>query len=129
MTNSDGDRALVTGHLSHQIYVQEGNTKRWVPDLWTMQAEGLSPADLQVLSEDELEALEEKDPIPSQVPPPRLSNGQYIETEVGVYKFEGGELVRILDPRSSNISEEARAAAIFLPESVVRGFPVTGRLT
>lgn len=128
MTTAE-DRTLVTGHVSHEIYVREGNTKRWVPDLWTMQAEGLSPADLEVLSDDDLEALENEDPIPSQVPTPRLTDGQYVESEVGVYRFEGTELVRILNPRAINISEEDRAAAIFLPESVLRGFPVTGRLT
>ena len=49
---------LVTSRAGHQMFVIKDGCRRWVPDLWTMRDLGISPADLEVIDDEELASLE-----------------------------------------------------------------------
>jgi hypothetical protein len=120
---ADEARRLVTGRQSHEIYVVEGNTKRYVPDLWTMQAEGLSPANLEVLDEEALHDLPSGTALRSQVPAPQLEDRMLVETENGLYVVRDGSLQRVGDI-SELLAQDGfdpnRAQVTYLPLALLR---------
>ena len=119
MTYPDG--TLITGALSHEIFVIESGKRRWVPDSWTMCEKGLSPSNLQIVRDDELEKIEEAGPLPSAMPSPQLTEGTVVESEHGVYRMHDGQLEPVLEPRSLASEGDARLEeVVFLPESLIR---------
>ncbi|MGO4856246.1 hypothetical protein [Arthrobacter sp. 2MCAF14] len=120
-TSVPQNRSLVTGRTSHQIYVLEDGKRRWIPDLWTMHAIGLSPADLVILDDDELEASELSDAIPSEVPTPELPEGGIIESENDVFIVQDGRLVIVDNPQTLLTGNGFDPSKVtWLPESVIR---------
>lgn len=119
------DGTLVTDHSNHQIFFVEQGKLRWVPDAWTMNAAGLSPADLVIAGDDELAEVEVGDPLATAIPSPALTDGSIVETESGVWRLESGQLMRILDPRELVTQKDFDPKSVnFLPDSLVRGlFP------
>jgi hypothetical protein len=51
----EGTPRLVTDRQSPRLFLIENNMRRRVPDLWTLKETGVSSADLEILSADELE--------------------------------------------------------------------------
>ena len=120
MAQQDG--ALITGRSSHEVYVIENGKRRWVPDAWTMQTKGLSPASLVMVDDAELDAIPLGDPLPSEVPPPKLENGAIVESESGVYRMDDGQLKKVLDPRRLMLIDGFKPESVtYLPDSLIRG--------
>lgn len=118
---AQADRSLVTGRTTHEIYVVEGGTRRWVPDLWTMNDLGLSPADLQILDDEALNWIPEDAPYESTVPAPRLEDGQVVEAENKVYRVSDGLLELIDTPRVLATEDGFREdKVVYLPGSLIR---------
>lgn len=63
---------LVTGRASHEIFVIRDGKRRWVPDAWAMNTEGLSPADLAIADDAELGEIPVGDELKSAIPPATL---------------------------------------------------------
>jgi hypothetical protein len=113
--------ALITGMSGHEIFVIRHGMARWVPDAWTMCAEGLSPAHLVIVGDAELEQLPVGDPLPTAMPSPRLAPGTIVETESGVWRSEAGRLVRLSDPIAIQaVAFADDAPVVWLPDAVVR---------
>lgn len=118
----ENSKKLVTGRTSHEIYVVDNGKKRWVPDLWTMRDAGLSPGELSVIEDGELESYEEGEPLPSTVPHPPIREGAYVESENMVYLMTGEGLQPIKNPRLLlSKSDFDPSRVISIPESVIRG--------
>src|SRR5687767_1343166 len=116
----ESDGALVTGRLSHEVFVIRDGKRHWIPDSWTMSTEELSPADLQVIDDDVLKAVPLGDDVPSSVPPPTLPPGTIIETENGCFRSEFDGLHRLFDPRELVQDEAFDVASVtYLPASLV----------
>lgn len=112
---------LVTDHSSHEIFVVADGKLRWVPDAWTMQVAGLSPADLVVAEDGELGSDDIGEPLPSAVPSIPLTEGMLIESESGVWRARDGLLDRITDPVELVVVEGVDPTeVVFLPDSVIR---------
>jgi hypothetical protein len=119
MPVEDGD--LITGRSSHEIYLVEDGRRRWVPDSWTLNALGRDPSELRVISDADLLAIPKGDAIESEVPPAPIVDGEYYETESGVFVAKGGKLVRVLDPsRLKFVNGFDSTKVTYLPDSVVR---------
>ncbi|MGW6930755.1 hypothetical protein ACWGE0_11875 [Lentzea sp. NPDC054927] len=130
MSARDKDvRRLVTGDTSHQIYVVEDGERRWVPDLWTMHDHGLSPAELETISDDVLDAIPEGAELASTVPVPTFPEGKVVESENGAWEMRNGKLEPVYEPSSFAVSRGlvrdpetgvARTTAVYLPMSLLR---------
>jgi hypothetical protein len=118
--------ALVTGRASHEIFVIRDGKRRWVPDAWTMNAEGLSPADLVIADDAELGEIPVGDVLKVAIPAPRLDDGDLIETENGVFEAKNGQLHKILDPRELVVEGKPPEHVTFLPASLCRRLYYTG---
>ena len=116
------ENSLVTGRAGHEIFVVRDGTAHWVPDTWTMHAEGLSPRDLIVLDDDDLEGLRFGDDIPTVVPSPLLPPGTVVETESGIWEVNAGLLDYVADARvlCDAVFDDTRSV-VWLPDSIVRG--------
>lgn len=121
-------RRLITGRSSHEIYVVDDNILRWVPDLWTMRESGLSPQDLEIVEDTELEHFEQGSPLLPAVPPPPLREGDVVESENAVWLVREGKLEQITDPASVLAGESLDVSrVVYLPASIIRSLikPVT----
>jgi len=113
---------LLTGRNSHEIYLVEGESRRWVPDLWTMQSLGVSPSDLQVVEDDELANYKDGGQVRSTVPGPILEEGAFVESENAVYVMRGKRLRPIRNPRGLISQKDFDPEkVIYLPASLIRG--------
>ncbi|MFB7797261.1 hypothetical protein [Isoptericola sp. NPDC056134] len=115
------DGTLVTGRSSHEVYVIQGGKRRWVPDSWTMANEGLSPADLVILEDEDLGEIAGDRPLESAVPLPNLEGCSVVETEDGVFEVKDGKLLKVLDPRALIVNFRPPEGVTFLPASLCRG--------
>jgi hypothetical protein len=118
------DGALVTGRESHEIYLIEDGKRRWVPDLWTMQELGQTPADLQVVNDDDIEEVERGDSFESTVPTPTIEDGTIVESDLGVFRAVKGKLQLVANP-SLLAAEEGWNAdnqpdVTYLPGALIR---------
>ncbi|MEV4264576.1 hypothetical protein [Kribbella sp. NPDC049584] len=115
------DNALVTSRSDHHVYVLRDGKLRWIPDAWTMQAEGLSPTSLQVLEDADFAELELGDAIPSAVPAPKLDDDTIVETDTGLWRAKQNRLHPIPDPMSlQQAAYDGQVTAVWLQESLVR---------
>jgi hypothetical protein len=120
---------LVTGNTSHQIYLIEDGERRWVPDLWTMYDHGLSPAELEIISDDVLVAIPEGAELAPTVPVLTIAEGTVVQSENGAWEMRNGKLAPVHEPGSFAVSRGlvrdpdigvARTTAVYLPMSLVR---------
>lgn len=116
------DNALVTGHAGHQIYMVRSGVAHWVPDTWTMCSHGLSPRQLLVMADWELEELLFGPDLLTAVPTPVLADGTIVETESGIWQASAGRLSYVADPRDVReaVYDNSRSV-VWLPDSIVRG--------
>lgn len=121
------DNGLATGRQSHEIYLVQNGQRRWIPDLWTMQQLNLSPADLQIVDDDELTSLPQGDAIAATVPPPSLDGVAYVESDSGVFKVVNGRLQPMSRDEAALVAaqhDDTQAlvrSVVYLPMSVLRG--------
>ena len=120
------DGALVTGRASHEIFVIRDGKRRWMPDAWTMNTEGFSPADLAIADDEELGEIPVGEALESTIPPPPLDDGGLIETEDGVFEVKNGQLHKVLDPRELVVGGKPPEDVTFLPASLCRRLYYTG---
>ena len=121
--------SLVTGRLSHEIFVIRAGVRCWVPDSWTMQAEGLSPADLQIVGDEALGAIDSGEPLACAIPAPKLAEDTVVETEHGVFRVCEGHLEKVVDPRLLVLDDLFEPdQVVFLPASLVRGLYADGEV-
>jgi hypothetical protein len=68
------------------------------------------------------------DPLPSEVPSPKLENGAIVESESGVYRMDGGQLKKVLDWRRLMLIDGFKPeSVIYLPDSLICVAPVDPR--
>lgn len=116
------ENSLVTGHAGHQIFVVRGGVAHWVPDTWTMHALGLSPRDLLILEDADLDRLPIGGAVPTEVPSPRLPDGTVVQTESGTWVACGWLLDPVTDPAELRAAAyDGSRAVVWLPDSIVRG--------
>jgi len=88
-----------------------------------MREAGLSPAQLTVVDDEELEVIPLGDDLPSTMPKPDLNDGDVVESESGVWRLQDSKLQRVLDPVTLSFNPDFDASKVtFLPDSLLRAY-------